>query len=279
MIPNIIHFVYGLEEQEYDFLFAYYLSILSAKLINNPDKIYFHYTHEPTGKWWDETQKLVESNKVYPPTTLGGKPIRQLAHKADKVRLEVLESCGGIYFDIDTICVSPYKHLLDHRCVIATEGKDYKGGPRLCNAIIFAEPNSEFIRKWIDSADMLFDPDNWPSYAVDGPSILYQKNKELVRAEKPSSFCLPSWDDIPSIFIKNKPIPKELITLHLWETKQRQNRKGIEGFKNPNKKKSSIISKIMSFDWATAWPETLYGRIMEKVKTLNMNEKTPNKRI
>lgn len=279
MIPNIIHFVYGLEEQEYDFLFVYYLSILSASLTNSPDKIYFHYTHEPTGKWWDKTKELVELNQIDCPTTLGGKRIINLAHKADKVRLDVLESCGGIYFDIDTICVSPYQHLLSNYCVIGTEEKEYKGGPRLCNAVIFAEPYSEFIRKWIDSADVLFDPNNWLSYAVEGPSILYQDNKDLVHVEQPSSFFLPSWDDIPSIFLENKPIPEELITLHLWEAQQRQDRKGSDGFRNPNKKKSSIISKIIDFSWSTAWPETLYGRIMKKIETLNMNEKTPNKRI
>ena len=43
MIPNIIHFVFGLKEQKEEFLFCYYISILSSKLVNNPEKIYFHY--------------------------------------------------------------------------------------------------------------------------------------------------------------------------------------------------------------------------------------------
>ena len=279
MIPNIVHFVYGLEEQEYDFLFVYYLSVLSAKLINNPDKIYFHYTHKPAGKWWDETEKLVELNQIKSPSTLGGKRIINLAHKADRVRLEVLENCGGVYFDIDTVCVSPYEHLLDYDCVIGTEEKSYEDSPRLCNAVILAEPNSKFIKKWIDSANTLFNPVNWLSYAVEGPSILYQNNKELAHIEEPSSFFLPSWDDIPSIFLRDKPIPKELITLHLWEAQQRFNRKGSRGFRNPNKSKSSIISQISDFSWSMAWPETLYGRIIKKIENLNMNEKTPNKRI
>jgi len=270
MIPNIVHFVYGLEEQEYDFLFAYYLSVLSAKLINNPDKIYFHYTHKPTGKWWDKTEKLVELNQIESPTTLGGKNIINLAHKADRVRLEVLEDCGGVYFDIDTVCVSPYKHLLDYDCAMGAEEKSYKGYPRLCNAVIFAEPNSKFIKKWIDSAHTFFNPYEWGSYAVKSPSILYRNDKKLVHIEEPSSFFLPSWDNISNIFFEDKPIPKELITLHLWESQQRQNRKGLEGFRTPNKKKSSIISQIIDFSWATAWPETLYGRIMKKIETLNI---------
>ena len=46
MIPNIIHFVFGLKEQKEEFLFCYYISILSSKLVNNPEKIYFHYHFE-----------------------------------------------------------------------------------------------------------------------------------------------------------------------------------------------------------------------------------------
>ena len=33
MIPNIVHFNYGLIEQEDDFLFVYYVAVLSCKLI------------------------------------------------------------------------------------------------------------------------------------------------------------------------------------------------------------------------------------------------------
>ena len=49
MINNIIHFVFGLKEQTEDFLFSYYLAILSAIVVNNPDKVYFYYHYEPKG--------------------------------------------------------------------------------------------------------------------------------------------------------------------------------------------------------------------------------------
>ena len=74
-IPNIIHFVFGLEKQKEEFLFPYYLAIYSAKIINNPNKIYFHYHYEPSGKWWNEAKKLVVLNKVDIPTHFGRKKI------------------------------------------------------------------------------------------------------------------------------------------------------------------------------------------------------------
>ena len=52
-IPNIIHFVFGLKPQNEEFMFAYYLSILSSYIVNKPEKIYFYYHYEPYGKWWD----------------------------------------------------------------------------------------------------------------------------------------------------------------------------------------------------------------------------------
>ena len=279
MIPNIVHFVYGLERQNYDFQFTYYLSVLSAKLINNPDKIYFHYSHEPTGEWWDKTKKIVELNYVDSPKKLGNKRIHNLAHKADKVRLEVLKEFGGVYFDIDTISVSPYKHLLKHKCVMGTE-KELFGKPvRLCNAVIFAEPKSAFIEKWIKRSFEFFNPESWASYAVEAPSELYEEDKSLVHVENASSFFCPSYDEIADIFINKKAIPKKLITLHLWEAQQRYSLKGKEAFLQPNKSKTSIISQIKNFSWADAWPETLYGQIMKKIKSLNMNEKMPNKHI
>ena len=52
-IPNTIHFIFGLKPQKDEFLFIYYLSVLSAYIVNNPNKIYFYYHYEPHGNWWD----------------------------------------------------------------------------------------------------------------------------------------------------------------------------------------------------------------------------------
>ena len=59
IIPNIIHFVFGLKPQENEFMFIYYLSVLSAYIVNKPDKIYFYYHYKPYGKWWDRLSEKI----------------------------------------------------------------------------------------------------------------------------------------------------------------------------------------------------------------------------
>ena len=58
-IPNIIHFIFGLKPQKDEFLFIYYLSVLSAYIVNGPDKIYFYYHYEPYGKWWNRLKEKI----------------------------------------------------------------------------------------------------------------------------------------------------------------------------------------------------------------------------
>ncbi len=86
MIPNIVHFNYGLMEQEKDFLFVYYIAVLSCKLINNPEKIYFHYHYEPKGCWWEKTKELVDIIKIDIPLLIGTKQLKKVAHKSDIAR-------------------------------------------------------------------------------------------------------------------------------------------------------------------------------------------------
>jgi len=119
-IPNILHFIFGLQETTEDFWFSFYLSVLSAYIVNKPDAIYFYYHYEPKGPWWEKLKQIpsLKLQKVDLPTHFGKKPIRQTAHKADKLRLDVLFENGGVYLDIDTISVRPYKSLLSNEVVL-----------------------------------------------------------------------------------------------------------------------------------------------------------------
>ena len=114
-IPNIIHFVFGLKPQKDEFLFVYYLSILSAYIVNKPDNIFFYYYYEPYGEWWDRLKEkipVIIFERVELPTHIGKKEIKHFAHKADWIRMNKLYEKGGVYMDIDTISVQSYKSLL-----------------------------------------------------------------------------------------------------------------------------------------------------------------------
>ena len=49
-IPNIVHFIFGLKPQNEEFCFVYYLSVLSAYIVNKPETIYFYYHYESIWK-------------------------------------------------------------------------------------------------------------------------------------------------------------------------------------------------------------------------------------
>ena len=139
-IPNVIHYVFGLKKQTEEFLFVYYLSVLSASKVNDPDKIYFYYHYEPFGPWWEKLKKIknITFEKVDIPTHMGNKPIKHVAHKADKIRMDKLYERGGVYMDIDTISVRPYKHLLSEDTVLG-----YEVPPdTICNAVMLTKAKS-----------------------------------------------------------------------------------------------------------------------------------------
>ena len=112
MIPNVFHFIYLTEEPGLNpFGLSHYLAIKSVVCVNRPDAIYFHCNYEPEGQWWDMTRPLVTVQRVTPPDLVHGNKVVHLAHKADVIRLEILKEYGGIYLDLDTICVRPLREF------------------------------------------------------------------------------------------------------------------------------------------------------------------------
>lgn len=243
MIPNIIHFVFGLKEQTEDFLFCYYLAIYSAYLVNLPDKIFFYYHYTPKGDWWDKTLQIPNLilEKVNIPTHIGKKNIIKLAHKADKVRMDKLNERGGIYMDIDTISYRSYRHLLHNKVVLGKQ-VPYIG---ICNAIMMSEPKSEFFKIWIDNYEDKFKPTGWNESSISLPYKLSLDYPELLTVMNPETFFVPSYTQTAKIFTGDENISTDLISLHLWEQKS-----------------IKYIENINGWEWATENKNTLYGKIM-----------------
>ena len=213
-MKNICHFVFGMKEQTEDFLFCYYIAVYSAYVINNPDILYFYYHYLPYGKWWDKL-KLIPNiilEKIDIPTHIGSKEIKKTAHKADWVRMNMLYDRGGIYLDIDTICIKAWKHLLKNDVVL---GKEIPNNG-ICNAIMFSKPKSEFFKIWLDKYESHFNPDGWREASIDLPETLAKKYPNLLTLKKHDIFFLPSFNKVIDIFVNNKEISDNLISLHLW---------------------------------------------------------------
>lgn len=243
MIPNICHFVFGLKPQEEEFLFNYYLAVYSCFIVNNPDIIYFYYHYEPYGKWWDKLKIIPTINlqKIDVPTHIGTKIIKKTAHKADKVRMDILYEKGGIYLDIDTICIKSWKELLKEDVVLGKQ-IPFAG---ICNAIMFTKPKSQFFKLWLSQYENKFHPDGWNESSIILPFELSKQNPTLLKVEEPDVFFLPSYNETHKIFKIKYDIPKNLITLHLWESISLKYLKNIHDWSWAYKNSHTLYAKIM----------------------------------
>ena len=151
-IPNIIHFVYGFKEQTEEFELYKYLAIKSALLINNPTKIYFHYKYEPFGYYWEKIKEFLTLEYVEPPAEIYGNQLVHYAHQSDVIRLQKLQKYGGIYLDIDTICLKSFEELRKYELVLGVQSNqndtEIYG---ICNAVMMCKPEHKFIIEWIDT--------------------------------------------------------------------------------------------------------------------------------
>jgi len=220
-IPNILHFVYGFNEKDNkDFELFKYIAIKSAILLNNPDIVYFHYHIEPHGKYWDDIKSYLTLNHIIPPTSIYNKPIKHYAHQSDIIRLEMLNKYGGIYLDIDTICLRSFNEFLKYDFVMGIQGDNYG----LCNAVIMCKKDTPFGNLWHKSYEN-FDMNKWDYHSVRLPLKL--TNIINITILKNNVLFYPVMDKITGIlfnsnFNVNLDEYKKIIThnycIHLWET-------------------------------------------------------------
>ena len=228
-IPNIIHFIFGFKRQENEFDLYRYISIKSAIDVNNPEKVYFHYKYEPYGKWWDKIKPYLILEYVEPPAEIYGNNLYHYAHQSDVIRLQKLCKYGGIYLDIDTICLRSFKDLRNNKFVLGIQPN--KAGTQiygLCNAVMLSEKNSEFALKWIDEYTTFRSKGrdtHWDEHSVIIPLKLAYNNPTLVTIIENNCFYNPLWYDINNyLFDKNinvenyKKLVNKNYCIHLWDT-------------------------------------------------------------
>jgi len=233
-IPNIIHFVYGFKPQNEEFELYRYIAIKSAIEVNNPDKTYFYYFYEPYGYWWDKIKPLLTIEHIQPPNEIFGNKISHYAHQADIVRLKKLIERGGIYLDIDTICLKSFNDLLDNDFVMGVQNNsDGTGAYGLCNAVMLSSPNSIFGTKWFDTYRTFRShgrDENWDEHSVLMPLKLSKEFPEHITILGTNTFFYPLWYDIKNILFNEfvhidqykmneyKKIINSNYCIHLWDT-------------------------------------------------------------
>lgn len=229
------------------FSLVHYLAVKSAVEKNHPDTVFFHFQYEPMGEWWRRTLPLVTLHPVIAPTFAEGRPLLHFAHKSDVLRLQMLQRYGGIYMDMDTICIKPFDELLDHHFVIGSEldapfvpknfrqqikqdvkkwlGLEKKATTTvegLCNAVMLSEPNSLFVNRWLKEYRSFRSQGHdkyWDEHSVQVPGKLAREMPEAVTIINPYAFYYPLYDKagLAALFQEDHVYPGAYAH-HLWES-------------------------------------------------------------
>jgi hypothetical protein len=231
MIPKKIHFIYGLSDDygKMPFSFFHWAAIKSAKKMNPDYEIYYWYKNLPDSKYMkcllNDGIIFKEIEKV--PTHIFGNELCCVAHKADILRLEILNEFGGIYLDIDTITVKSFDDLLNNKCLMAREQiEGIVDG--LCNAVILTEPNSNFIKTWYNSYTTFrsrgqnpnLPDDYYVEHSVWKPLEIAKNIPHEISIMPMDTFFYPDWRDesLNKLFKENHQFDNAFVH-HLWESK------------------------------------------------------------
>jgi len=198
------------------FSYLHYLSIVSAAKTNKPDKIFFHYQFEPSGKWWKRAKPFLTLNKIEAPKEIFGRPLLHYAHQADVVRLNALIEHGGIYLDSDVVCLKSFEPLRKHEFVMGIQPD--RG---LCNAVMLAAPQARFLKIWHSEYQWFRSQGKdqfWEEHSVVLPAQLAQKHPDLLHIEEQKSFFYPNYDRPLVLFGNAVEDFSKAYCLHLWES-------------------------------------------------------------
>jgi hypothetical protein len=219
MIPNTIHFCFGFAQPPTPFMFVHYLAVKSAWWVNRPSEIVLHYAHAPGGQWWDRVQRYARLEQIEPPTQVFGRPLRHFAHQSDVFRLECLLRQGGIYLDVDVLCLRPFTGLLGRECVMGRQL-----GLGLCNAVMLAAPASRFLAAWHQQYRTFRSAGRdkrWDEHSVRLPRKLAAKRglRDTITVLPETAFFFPLWGEIDRFLVAGDVTPFDgSYCVHLWET-------------------------------------------------------------
>lgn len=247
MIPGVFHFVFGMAADfgGKPFGLPHYLAVKSAAEVNKPDIIYFHYEFEPSGEWWEKAKPLLTLVKVKAPESIMGNTLYHVAHKADVIRLQALKEYGGIYLDLDTICVRPLQELYHHAFIIGQElkapyiPKNWRQRLKysirtalgttktnevngLCNAVLMAEKNSAFVNRWLSTYSSFRSKGRdkyWNEHSVIIPAKLAKDHPDEITILGPYAFHYPLYTaaGLKQMFEEVHEFPGAYLH-HLWDS-------------------------------------------------------------
>ena len=193
-IPRIVHFI----KLDGDFTALHWFAVLSAKQIIKPKHIIIHIPEGLSihGCWWKKAVDAVYVRRVPLDElvdSVDGLDVVHLAHKADFLRLTILNDVGGIYMDMDAIAVKPIDNLLMENHAVVS--KLFNG--HLGNGMMLATPQSCLMCTFAQMACSVYNGE-WDVHSVGVLSdlLLPPNNKfpEALVLEHHQGFFPFSWN-------------------------------------------------------------------------------------
>lgn len=236
-IPNYVHQVFLLREPNTDFPFTFieYLSIYSAWQVLRPDKIYLHTNAGPdqvararkglAGKWsklYFELPGLVINHVDMPHTTEDGREIKEIAHKADFVRVKQVRDIGGFYMDVDVYLFQDLKPLRQSGFQ-AVGGREIRD--ELNSGTFMAKKNSKFVQLWAEQMPAAFDG-SWLAHSntlmTKIANRLISEPGEMLIMERAAFAPGKNWEDAVAarfdLFHQHDDVPSNLEGFRLGDT-------------------------------------------------------------
>lgn len=223
MIPKILHFCFGMTRHfgGKPWSLIHHACVKSAIERIKPTMTFFYFEYEPRGPWWQLTREMLTPVNIKAPRTIFGNHLLHPAHRADVVRLEKLLEFGGIYLDCDVFVHREFDDLLKYSTVLGQEGDQGRIG--LCNAVILAEKEAPFLKRWYDEYTSFRSRGHdafWNEHSVKIPSRLAREFPKEVTVLPNTAFFWPTYETeyIKKIFESVDPIVTPCVYAnHLWE--------------------------------------------------------------
>ena len=248
-VENLIHFVYPVWPNVRPLSYLNYISVLLARVVHGPTKIYFWVDKEPdNGGWWDKIRPLVTVRKIEMPPTYHGHPIEYPQIRSDVTRLNILANRGGIYMDTDMLLLKPLYKFMPKKFTMGLEPSD--GEPKsACNALMLSKFNSQFVSKWRMEMAEAVKNDTWAYGGVVVPFQLYERFPALVDMQPAETFCpldlKKNWlfSTDPAVIEETQEKIKNSYAVHAFETYWKDDIKNI----TPDwcKQNDSLFSRIV----------------------------------
>lgn len=225
-----IHFIYVVGPKSPKFGLIYYISIFSFLKMNPNATVYLHTNEEPIYSAWYLRLKSdpgvsdrfivvgIDPDVLSETDKLG---IKDITHKADFIRLNVLLRHGGLYSDLDNVCLQNLEWMQSYdRPAYSIELEmNYTFGS-ISNGLMYHPKDSDWTLNMIKLYRDYDPKDGWVETSIMKPTEIYKLDPSKVIGI-PAGFIDPvtwKYDDRQDLFMHDRIRFNDSWVLHLCES-------------------------------------------------------------